>query len=66
MGCGGFPAKYIYEVIPNKATCARYEIVSENPLRFGPGVETECPKSVFGFSFEDTPKVLNWVRKKQK
>lgn len=53
----------MYEVQPAPGSkCAFYPIVREDPLTFGKGAAVECPASVFGMHYKETPTALDAVR----
>jgi hypothetical protein len=62
-----FPANYLYHIDANKQICDQYVIDKKNvKFKFSKAIPfAECP-STFGFTEEDTPKVLNWVRRMKK
>lgn len=62
-GCAGlkkFPTKNLYESDPRDG-CFLYKIVDEENFKFELVGEVDC-RSVFGFSDEDIPKVMNWLQ----
>lgn len=61
---GKFPAKYIYEADTDNGVCGQYEIIDPKELKVKHVQDLplkDC-NGVFGFSTEDTPKVINYVR----
>jgi hypothetical protein len=61
-GLQPFPATFIYEYDPVTPICAQYRITSLEKLTYEWVQDIQidqCP-AIFGFSAEDTPKVLRW------
>lgn len=70
-GCAGlrkFPATYIYEYDRKENVCGQYQITSTRPKLTFKHVADQ-PVSwcggMFGFSTQDTPKVLDWMDEAQ-
>lgn len=65
VSCGDpFPAKFMYEIDIKNQTCGVYKIIDEERVlveHFEDRPLSACD-GVFGFSTEDTPKVMNWTR----
>ena len=69
QGLDPFPTNKIYEFSKGESICIEYTIISKDPLQVDEGVILEadkCPQSIFGFSYKDTPNVMNWIRRAQK
>lgn len=65
LGCAQvpkFPVKYIWETDVRNGVCGQYEIIDPKRLQVKHIKDWDLTKcdGVFGFSTEDTPKVLDW------
>lgn len=70
VGCSPdvIPTKYVYNVDINKQVCDRYVVSDYESFKFKFEKEIplkECP-SVFGFSSDDTGKVMSFIRRIKK
>lgn len=66
-GLPTFPSDYIFVIRPEKQACSMHKIIKKDPVTVDKGYYLpweECP-TVYGFSEQDTPKVLSWIRKAQ-
>ena len=59
-----FPTTKLIEYDSKSAVCGEYRIVDPEHFKFEYVGEIACP-SVFGFTVEDTPKVLNYMQDMQ-
>lgn len=62
--CAGapvFPTDKLIEFDVENMACGQYRIVDLENFKFEYVMDIPCP-SVFGFTIQDTPKVLNWMR----
>lgn len=65
---GKFPASKFYEMVPSEGICGEYIIIKQKPLTFKHIQDLpldKCPKIIFGFTPEDTAKVMSWIREIQ-
>jgi hypothetical protein len=65
--CAGlkkFPTDTLYEYDAVNKVCGQYKIVDFEHFKFEFVKDVACP-SVFGFSAQDIPKVLNWAQDAQ-
>lgn len=68
LGCGE-KVDYVYNIVPSQNLCIKYKILDKKSLKFDENGEqlawSSCP-NVFGFSDEDTSKVIRYVKKEIK
>ncbi len=62
--CAGvpkFPTEQLIEYDAKNKVCGQYRITDVEHFKFEHVKDIDCP-SVFGFTAEDVPKVLNWAQ----
>lgn len=64
-----FPAEYVYYFRLGDDRCARYKVISQEPIKLGDpeALKAEdCPTGTIGIRIEETPAVRDWIKAMQK